>query len=142
MTTVSYLNQLGNIDNRIKDKYMQIEKWEEMAIGLVSPGLSKDKVQTSRKLDKMSTAMAHLIDSKKEYEKKLEELTELKKTIISQIDSMDGDYDDILSGVHQHGLNFQEIAWNKKVSAKTIKRKYKDAIDLFEKRYGTTYLAI
>lgn len=140
MNTVKYLRQLGSIDNKIADKVNDIKKWEEMAIGLGSPAMSKDKVQTSRKLDKMSTAMAHLIDSKADYEKKLHELTELKKTITSQIDSMDGIYYDVLSGIYIHNLDIQEIAYDKKVCTKTISRKHKEALKEFETLYGSTYL--
>lgn len=141
METERYLRQLSTIDTRIKDKLDELKNIEDMAIGLGSPAMSKDKVQTSRKLDKMSTAMAKLVDIKDEYEKTIVYLTELKKTITKQIDSMDGNSYEVLSAIYIHGWTIKEIAYEQEKSTRTISRYHKDAIFEFETLYGSTYLA-
>lgn len=140
MNTKQYLRQLWDIDDRISDKLDEVRKWEDMAIGLGSPVCDENKVQTSRKLDTMCTAMAHLVDAKEEYEKKLVELTDLKKTIVGQIDSMQGNDYKVLSDSYIKHLSPQEIAWERKIGLTTAKRYLKTAHENFENLYGSTYL--
>ena len=60
-TTKQYLNQLVNIDKRIKDKIKEAEMWRDIA-GRTGGGNNSERVQTTKRYDKMGDAISSAVD--------------------------------------------------------------------------------
>ena len=142
MTTKEYLGKLKNIDNRIRDKIEEADKW--MSIAERQGGNScDDRVQTSKKYDKMGDAIALAVDYEAESRKLAKELTVLKNKIIKQIDAIENElYYNILKAYYIKEQGFGEIAYVEHYSYKQIRRYYEQAINAFETKYGSEYLEI
>lgn len=144
METKAYLNQLTNIDRRIKDKVKESQKWLDIAISrsIGSGGGSDDvKVQTSHNPDKIADAIVKAVDYQREAEKIALELTQKKHTIQRQIDGIEDElFYNILHGYYVEGKSINQLSYQEGYSYKNIKRKYDMAINTFENQYGNTYL--
>lgn len=148
MTTRTYLNQLKNIDNVIKNWLEYAEKCRNDALPS-SPKLSDMKVQSSHEPDRMATSIVKALDYEKNAVEKASELIELRHHIIYQIDGMrnidneDADtYYNILMGYYINDLKTQDIADLYNYSPQHIRRLHGKALDAFEKKYGVEYLEI
>lgn len=144
VTTKSYLEQIKNIDNRIKDKIAEAEKWRDIAYSR-SYGSSKgqqstDFVKSSHNPDKVIDAIIKSVDYQMEAEKESKEMVEVKHTIETQIDSIKkDDYYNILHAYYVEEKTLSIIADETFNSLSTAKRKFKQAIRHFEELYGDTY---
>ena len=88
MNAREYLWQLKNIDKRIEDKMDEAQRWRDIAENTTSK-LSKDKVQTSPKPDKMADAITNAVMYEQESEEIAKKLTEFKHKVTLQIDEID-----------------------------------------------------
>lgn len=144
MTTKSYLEQLKNIDKRIKDKIAEAGKWRDIAYSR-SYGSSKgqqstDFVKSNHNPDKTIDAIIKSVDYQMEAERESKEMVELKHTIETQIDSIkNDDYYNILHAYYVDEKTLGTIADEKFISMSTVKRKFKQAIRHFEELYGESY---
>ena len=141
MDTRTYLNQLRNIDKRIKNKITEAEKWREIALSTNGGKLDDVKVQESGNHDKIGTAVAMAVDYERESERLAEELTALKARIIEQIDGIDDPlHYNILHLLYVENKRFVEVAVMVDYSYRQTKRHYNQALKAFEEKYGKEYL--
>lgn len=140
MTTDQYLNQLTNIDRKIKNKLRESRDWYDMALGVGGGNASPDRVQTSPNLHKMETAIAQYMDYSEEASKLAQELSQKKRLIIRQLEQMDTLHYSILYGKYMEHKNFTVIGEEESYSPKQIKRHYFTAMGEFESKFGETYL--
>lgn len=139
-TTKQYLNQLVNIDKRIKDKIKEAEMWRDIA-GRTGGGSNSERVQTTKRYDKMGDAISSAVDYEQESERLAKELVEIKNTIIQQIDGIEDQlHYNILKDYYIHEMALVEIAAQEHYSYKQTGRHFKNALNDFEHRYGSTYL--
>jgi hypothetical protein len=87
MTAQAYLEQLINIDRRIKDKLRESAEWRAIAMSK-SSSIDEVKVQSSHNKAPMEDAVCKAVQYEKEAAELAEYLAELKHTIVGQIDSM------------------------------------------------------
>lgn len=135
MTDREYLNQLRNIDRRIKDKIEEEQRWRDIATNTTSK-LSDMKVQTSKDPDPMGTAITKAVQYQRESAELAARLVDLKNTITMQIDTIGDDKAyTILKMVFVQGKDYSEVAVE-------LKRSYRHAvreIDVAIKKFGDKY---
>lgn len=142
--TRTYLNQLKNIDNRIKDLLKEAEHWYDIATSTGSSDFTTPRVQTSKNPDKMGEVVGKVVDYHNSCLKLANEKTELKHVIIEQIKGLEGIegelYYNILYGHYVDKKNMNTIAVENGYSYRRIMTLLNTALYEFEKRYGDTYL--
>lgn len=119
MEAKEFLCQAEKIDLMIENNLAEIVQWRNIAEGLSSAGESikingvlhnMDKVQTSKKLDKMGDAVVKMLEIIEEYELHIEELKRVKKEIASVIELLKPiEYDFLHKAYIQH-LSLSQIA--------------------------------
>ena len=146
MDTKTYLNQLKNIDNRIKDLLKEAERWYDIATSTSGGDLTAPKVQTSPNPDRIGKVVGKVVDYQNACVKLAEEKAELKHQIIEQIkglEGVDGEiHYNILYGFYVEKKNMNTIAVENGYSYRRIMSLFNTALFEFEKRYGETYLKI
>ena len=146
MTTERYLEQITNIDRRIKDKLADSRRWEEIAIARSMGGsLSQEgeRIQSSPKPDKISDAIIKAVDYCRQAEEQANELAKVFRVITEQIDGIDDEvFYNILRGKFVDGKSLTILADDMGFSTRTIFRKYDDALVCFETKYGESYLKL
>lgn len=141
MTTQNYLKQIARFESMIERKQQEVNRLDIMAHSIKSPTYDPDKVQTSLQGDKMSTAVAKLLDAEKEVEGLVELYLTQRKYIISQIDRLPNRISySILTDKYVEHKPYCEIAYNLKCSERWAKKAHLRAIKEFEALYGAEYL--
>ena len=130
MTTKSYLYQLRNIDRRIQDKLRESYEWREIAMNKSHP-ISDVNVQSTPKQDVMAEAASMAVDYEQEASQIAVKMTELKHTIIHQIDILKEHF------VQQMGIG--TMADKYFVTYNAMKYRIEKAISVFEKKYGNQW---
>lgn len=142
MDTKEYLSQLWNIDNRIKDKMKEANRWRDIAESTGGNNYN-ERVQTSRKYDNLGDAVAKAVDCENESNELAKELIYLKNKIIKQIDNIGNElYYNILKYYYVEEYGLGRIAVIENYSYKQLKRYYNQALECFEEKYGEEYLNI
>lgn len=145
MDTRSYLSQLKNIDNRIKDLLKEAERWYDIATSTGSHDFTKPKVQTSPSGDKIGDVVAKIVDYQDTCIRLANEKTELKHTIIEQIKSLKGADEahyNLLYGYYVDKKRFSELSVENNYSDSQTRRLFNSGLSKFEKMYGTQYLDV
>lgn len=142
MTTKEYLGQMRNIDQLIKDKIEEAERWRSIAEKMTG-NINEICVQTSKEPDKMANAVVRLVDLMEESDEQAVNLIELKHKVIQQIDGLHDlgyikDYN-ILKSYYVQEKSLSLIARECYYSYKQMKRLYEKAILRFGEIYGDTY---
>ena len=139
MTTKEYLYQLKNIDRRIQDKLLESMEWREIAMSN-SIQISEVNVQASPKQDVMADAVAKAVDYEREASQIAVQMTELKYTIIRQIDGIDDEVAyNMLKEHFVQQVGIGTMADKYFVSYNCMKYRIKNAIGVFEKKYGSKW---
>lgn len=139
MTDREYLNQLKNIDRRIKDKLEEEQKWRDIATNTTSK-LSDMKVQTTKDPDPMGTAITKAVQYQRESAELAVKLVELKNTITMQIDDIGDDKAyNILKMLFVQGKNYSQVAVELNRSYRHTIREIDAAIKKFGDKYRDTY---
>lgn len=139
MTDREYLNQLKNIDRRIKDKLEEEQRWRDIATNTTSK-LSDMKVQTSKDPDPMGTAITKAVQYQRESAELAVKLVELKNTITMQIDCIGDDTAyNILKMLFVQGKNYSQVAVELDRSYRHTVREIDVAIKKFGDKYRETY---
>lgn len=141
MTLASYLGQLKRADLRFKQLIERAEEWHNIATstGLNTDG-DKDRVQTSKKYDKMEKAIVEAIEYERQAKEEYGNLVTLKRTIETQLSTMSKpEYSLILEYFYIKDLTILEIGGILRMSERTTKRYKRSAIEEFEKKYGDCY---
>ena len=67
METKTYLEQIRSIDRRIANKMREAQKWRDLAYGSGScSNMNENKVQTSKRYDRMGDAVSIGVDAERE----------------------------------------------------------------------------
>ena len=139
MTTKEYLYQLKNIDRRIQDKLFESMEWREIAMSN-SIQIPEVNVQASPKQDVMADAVAKAVDYEREASQIAVQMTELKYTIIRQIDGIDDEVAyNMLKEHFVQQVGIGTMADKYFVSYNCMKYRIKNAIGVFEKKYGSKW---
>lgn len=139
MTDREYLNQLKNIDRRIKDKLEEEQRWRDIATNTTAR-LSDMKVQTTKDSDPMGTAISKAVTYQRESAELAIKLVELKNTITTQIDGIGDDKTyTILKMVFVQEKDYSEVAVELKRSYRHTVREIDNAVKTFGDKYRNTY---
>lgn len=139
METKKYLKQLKRIDLMIKNKLQEIQQLREM---LVSTGAKSKEVnvQTSTEYDKLGSAVAKIVDTEREINDMVNDYTNKRNLIISQIDSIeDLDFYNVLSERYVFGKDWKTIEVNMNRSHRQVMSIHGKALLEFERMFGKTY---
>lgn len=140
MTAQTYLDQLLNIDRRIKDKLRESQEWRDIAM-TKRAGIEDVKIQSSKRKDAMEEAICMAVQYESEAAELAKKLTELKHTIIEQIDGLEGDeYSyNLLKEHYVYGVGVGTMADKYNYSYNGMKKKIRNAVEVFAKKYGEKY---
>lgn len=139
MTDREYLNQLKNIDKRIKDKLEEEQRWRDIATNTTSK-LSDMKVQTSKDQDPMGTAISKAVTYQQECAELASRLVDLKYTITMQIDDIGDDRAYmILKMIFVQDKEYSEVAVELKRSYRQTMREIDNSIKKFGDKYRHLY---
>lgn len=87
MNAVEYLNQVKMCDTKIKNKMLEKEQWFTLATKTTCPA-DGERVQSSGSPDKMSDAVARMIEVDKEIDEMIDSFVDLKQEIIKTIEQV------------------------------------------------------
>ena len=111
MTTKQYLSQIRILDLKINQRIEEAKSLAEIAVGLRSPELKQDVVQTSHAADPVGDAMIRYLDVQKEIDNLIDQFVDLKHKIIGEIQDMtDPRYSELLYHRYVEYMSFVEIA--------------------------------
>lgn len=140
MKTQDYLKQITRFEAMIERKKDEVKRFEIMACGIPGNGINPDKIQTSITGDKMSIAVAKIVDKEKEINGLLELYLKQRSFIISQIDALPNKTSYmILTDRYVRDMTWGDIARNLRYSEKQVKRLHAKALGEFESIYGEQY---
>ena len=145
MTAGTYLKQIKNSDNRIKDLIKEAIRWENIAMSGGSMDFTNVKVQTSPNPDKMGDAVSMAVDFQNKCKREAAQLTKLRHTIIEQIKSLKGDddlYYNLLYGYYVDGKTFNELGVYQNYSYRQVRRHFSKALDEFDRLYKDQYVEV
>lgn len=91
MTTKQYLNQIRILDLKINQRIDEAKALVEIAVGLRSPELKQDVVQTSPSGDPIGNAMNRYLDLQHEIDDMIDRFVDLKHKIIGEIQKLKDD---------------------------------------------------
>lgn len=136
MTTKQYLEQIGRLNEQIKNKLEEIHNLRIM-IGGISGINDSEKVQSSSDKDKVGTLIAKIVDMEIEVDK----MVDKRWNIVNQIECIEETESyDVLAKVYILGKDFKEVAIDKGISYRHFLRLHDKAIVEFETLYGANYL--
>ena len=138
MTAQAYLEQLVDIDRRIKDKLRESSEWRSIAMSK-GAGIEEVKVQSTPNKAPMEDAVCKAVQYEREAAELAEHLTELKHTIIGQIDDMEGDEYSYLKDRYVYGVRIGTMADKYNYTYQGMKKKLRIAVAAFAKKYGNKY---
>ncbi len=138
MTAQAYLEQLINIDRRIKDKLRESAEWRSIAMSK-SSNIDEVKVQSSHNKAPMEDAVCKAVQYEKEAAELAEKLSDLKHTIVGQIDTMDGEEYLYLKDYYVYGVRAGTMADKYNYTYQGMKKKLRIAVAAFAKKYGNKY---
>lgn len=140
MTTKEYLSQISRLDRMIKNKLTELSQLKEMTCGL-SAIPNEERVQSTPNVDKIGTAYCKIESMEENIDRLIDEYTDKKSEIISQIDGMEDEIlYDILFSRYIARKTFEKIADNMNYSFRQTTRLHGKALQEFEKKYGHLYL--
>jgi DNA-directed RNA polymerase specialized sigma subunit len=132
--TKRYLNQLRTYQFIIDHKLAELYRLETMATK-TTVALQGDRVQTSPS-DKLSEAMAKIVDLKDEIAEGYNEYIEKRRVIMGQIESLEDDeYKKVLILRYDECLPFDKMPERLSMSRRTVFRIHDKALDAFEKEF-------
>lgn len=138
MTTQAYLEQLINIDRRIKDKLRESAEWRAIAMSK-GAGIEEVKVQSTPNKAPMEDAVCKAVQYEREAAELAEQLADLKHTIIGQIDALEGDDYSYLKDHYVYGTRVGTMADKYNYTYQGMKKKLRIAVATFAKKYGNKY---
>lgn len=138
MTTKQYLNQIKRFDVLIENKASEIEQLRAMATS-ITVATDSERVQTSGDKDRVGRAVAKIIDKENELNDLLDDCYDTRENIISQIESMETKYYQLLFYKYVNSYTMDIISEKMHYSLRRTKQIHADAIQKFEDKYGHIY---
>lgn len=105
----SFLLQLNKLDKMIRNKLIEKEQWQAIAMGTTAQ-MGSERVQSSGSQQKMADAIGRYIDMEAEIDRCIDELIDTKKDVISVIEQLDAIEYDILHVVYVQYLTLEDFA--------------------------------
>lgn len=140
MTTREYLQQIDRLNRMIDNKLSEIYQLKTLVCS-ISVATDTEKVKSSGSQDKMGDAIAKIVDMEKEADNMIDNMLNVKKKIIGQIESIENtNYYDVLFCRYIAKMTFDKIATKLNYSKMQVLRIHGDALNEFEKRFGQAYL--
>ena len=140
MTTKQYLNQIHRIDQIINNKLSEIYQLKNLACS-ISVSSDSDRVQTSSDQDPLGNAVAKIVDLENEVNDCIDQFSEKRRKIITQIDSIENEMQyQVLFSRYIERKTFEKIADDNGYSVRQIIRIHGEALLQFEKAFGHEYL--
>ena len=140
MTTYEYLNQVNRLERKIRNNIANSSRIRELIMGVSSLRFDNDRVQNSRTVDITGEKIARLIDIENKTNDLVDQLIDLRETIVAQIDAIENDNEyDVLHLRFITCLNIPKTAETIGYSVSQTKRLLKKGMDRFEKEYGYLY---
>jgi len=137
--TKKYLEQIGEMEERIQRKSVELRQIELMAYSISSP--VRERVQTSIKNDRTGDAATKIADTQKELNKLICSYIDRRTHIIKQIDEIeDVNLHHVLHTKYIEKKKLEEIKDEIGYSRSQTVRLYNKALAEFEKRFGYEYL--
>ena len=127
MKAKNYLSQVMKLDMMIKNKLIEREQWQSIAIstGTFSDG---DRVQSSGSQQKMADAVCRYVEIEKEIDRFIDELVGTKKEIVDTIEKLNAVEYDLLHLIYIQGKTFKEVANLRGKTYNNVKNIHKRAI--------------
>lgn len=140
MTTKKYLSQIDRLNTMIESKLDEIARLRTLATS-VSIHTDKERVQSSGTPDKLGETVAKIYDLEVETDALVDKFIDQRQRIIEQIDGLDNTtYYKILTHTYVKCEKHYDVAYKLGYSERTFYRVMNEALDYFEKRYGSEYL--
>lgn len=139
MTTKQYLSQIKRFNVLIETKASEIEQLRSMATS-ISVATDSERVQTSGDKDRVGRAVAKILDKENELNDLIDQYYDSRELILSQLETLETNYYQILFYKYVNGYTIDEIASRMYYSRQHIKLLTNRALDSFEGKYGESYL--
>ena len=110
MRAKDYLMQILNLERRIKNKFLEVERWKEAA-SFSGNAEESERVQSSGRKDKMASAVCKYVDMEAELLEEIKALAKARQDIIKTIEQLEcTDEYDVLHKRYVQGMDIQNIA--------------------------------
>ena len=103
-----YLEQVGKLNAMIENKMAEQAQWRGVAYGITSHS-EGERVQSSGNQQKMSDAVARVVDLEAEIDDLIDRLIDLKQEIIRSIEMLNATEYDVLHKRYIQGMTFDEV---------------------------------
>lgn len=104
-----YMEQIEKLNNMIKNKQIELQLWQDIAIGTSAPA-NGDRVQSSGSKEKMANAVCTYVDIEREINADIAALTEQRQEIIKTIELLSANEYDVLHMIYVQLLSTDEAA--------------------------------
>ena len=139
MTVKQYLGQIQRLDMIINHRIEQAEDLRRKAFALRSPELKQDRVMASPSGDQLADAVAKYADKQREIDAMIDHYTELKETIIGQIEALeDARYSQILYLRYVRYMRLTEVAEEMHYEYLYVRKLHGWALQAFKKEHNVS----
>lgn len=140
MTTKKYLNQISRLECMINNKLAEIAQLRELSRS-ISAVSTEERVRSTPNFDRIGSTYAKIDEMEKNLDKIIDDFTQKKQKIISQIDSMENE--NVYKILFSHYIkkkSFEKIAVEMDYSYRQTIRLHGKALQQFEEKFGDEYL--
>ena len=136
MEAVKYFERIEWADRVINSRLRELERLRVLAENLSPAKLSKDRIQTQPRHDKLEETMAKVIDLEMEIRKKIDCLVDLMRDAKYKIEGIGNPrYETVLREKHINLKTFEEVSECIEMSMTRTKEIYGEAMAEFERKY-------
>lgn len=140
MTAKAYLEEIKNIETKIRHLGAEKRRWFDLATS-ITPQMGGERVQSSGNKQKMADAVIDGIFDDGQIEKRIAELKAQRQEIIDVIESLPEMHSDILYRVYVEYQTLKEVAYARKQTYSWITTAHgialKEVADILESEKAT-----
>ena len=142
MTAKQYLSQISRLNKMINNKLSEIYQLKSMALN-ISVLNDEKNIKTSSGKDRIGDMIAKVVDMEREAQCYVDLYTDLRRKVISQIDSMPKEkHYKVLFAKYIEDKTFDVIADEMGYSWRQIIRIHGEALLEFEELYGNEFMSL
>lgn len=142
MTAKQYLGQLTRLNKMLSNKLSEIYQLRSL-VSSIGVSFEEDKVQTSGSKDRVGDMVSKIVDLENEAKACCGFYIDLRRKIISQIDSMPKKtYYTVLFARYVEDKTFDVIADEMGYSWRQVLRIHSDALLEFERKYKKEFMSL
>lgn len=135
MTLEEYLSSAYYMNIHINDLLVEKEELEWLATS-INCDMSKERVQTTGKVDKLPSVIAKIIDLERLIDRKIDAYVDRKEDVAMLIDGVDTELQKcILTSRYVLGMCWEDIANKFDYCEKQVKRIHNDGINAIKKKF-------